>query len=59
MKTIVQTKIATLYYNREDGPAVEYADGSKEWCYNGKYFGSYDDFTNESWKTFIKTLIFS
>ena len=24
-------------YHREDGPAIEYADGDKFWCLNGKY----------------------
>lgn len=24
------------YYHRSDGPAVEYTDGSKEWCVDGK-----------------------
>jgi hypothetical protein len=24
-------------FHRDDGPAVEYADGSKCWCQNGKY----------------------
>jgi len=23
--------------HREDGPAVEYADGTKQWCQNGKF----------------------
>ena len=23
-------------FHREDGPAIEYADGTKEWCKNGK-----------------------
>ena len=24
-------------YHREDGPAIEHAGGSKEWCKHGKY----------------------
>ena len=46
-------------YHREDGPAIEYATGDKEWWLNNKYYGYNNDFTNESWKRFIKTLIFS
>ena len=45
--------------HREDGPAIEYATGDKEWWLNNKYYGYNNDFTNESWKRFIKTLIFS
>ena len=26
----------SVYYHREDGPAVEYPDGSKEWWLNDK-----------------------
>ena len=25
-------------YHREDGPAIEYADGTKEWWINGKQY---------------------
>ena len=46
-------------YHREDGPAVEFSDGSKEWHLNGIIYGYDDKFTSESWKKFIKTLIFS
>ena len=44
--------------HREEGPAIEYFWGSKEWYLNGKFYGDDDDFTNESWKKFIKTLMF-
>ena len=44
--------------HREDGPAKECYDGSKEWSLYGKLYGYDDDFTNKSWKTFVKTLIF-
>jgi hypothetical protein len=44
--------------HREDGPAFEYKDGGKEWYINGEYKGSDNDFTNESWKYFQKTLLF-
>ena len=45
--------------HREDGPAVEWNDGYKEWWLNNKHYGSNNDFTNKSWKKFVKTLIFS
>ena len=44
--------------HREDGPAVEYINGTKEWWLNDNYYGVNIEFTNESWKFFIKTLIF-
>ena len=44
--------------HREDGPAVEYANGDKEWWLKNKYYGSNNKFTNKFWKRFIKTLIF-
>ena len=88
MNYIIASKINKKYYNekdllhREDGPAVEYANGDKvwyknglrhrkdgpaveynnkdkEWYLNGKCYGDDDDFTNESWIRFVKTLIFS
>ena len=45
--------------HRENGPAIEHVDGSKEWWLNHERFGVNNDFTNESWKIFVKTLIFS
>ena len=45
--------------HREDGPAKEYANGYKEWRLNNKEYGHNNDFTNESWKKFVKTIIFS
>ena len=49
--------------HREDGPAIEFSDefgnSEKQWWLKGKLYGSNDDFVNESWKKFIKTLIFS
>jgi len=44
--------------HREDGPAVEYPNGTKYWYLNGRMYGYNNDFTNKSWKSFIKTLIF-
>jgi len=35
-KTIRWYKWDTNEHHREDGPAIEYADGSKWWCLNGK-----------------------
>jgi len=54
----------TLWYkdgklHREDGPAIEYIDGYLEWRFNDELYGVNNDFTNESWQRFIKTLIFS
>ena len=45
--------------HREDGPAVERGNGDKDWYLDDKCYGHNNDFTNESWKIFIKTLIFS
>ena len=45
--------------HREDGPAVEYTNGAKFWYLNNIFYGKNGDFTNKSWKFFIKTLIFS
>ena len=25
------------FYHREDGPAIEYGDGTKQWCLNGVF----------------------
>ena len=45
--------------HREEGPAVECVCGYKEWWSNDKRYGKNNDFNNESWQVFIKTLIFS
>ena len=45
--------------HRDDGPAIEYVYGDKEWYLNDVCYGYNNDFTNESWIKFIKTLIFS
>ena len=36
-------------FHREDGPAVENADGSRAWFFNGKrfYISSLEEFTTE------------
>jgi len=44
--------------HRIDGPAVERFNGHKEWWLNHILYGENNDFTNESWKHFQKTLIF-
>ena len=35
--------------HREDGPAIEYADGTREWYYKGNrvYVSSLEEFTTE------------
>ena len=45
--------------HRKDGPAIEYANGLRCWYLNDKCYGYDNDFTNESWYKFVKTLIFS
>ena len=48
--------------HREDGPAIDWNDnmeGNKEWYLDGKFYGYDNEFTNESWYKFVKTLIFS
>ena len=45
-------------FHREDGPAIEHPNGYKAWCLNGNYYGYDDDYTNESWIKFIKTIMF-
>ena len=40
--------------HREDEPACEYADGTKQWWLNGKAYGINDDYTNKSWKRFVR-----
>jgi len=46
-------------HHREDGPAIEYPNGDKCWHFNGMPYGINNKFTNKSWKSFVKTLIFS
>lgn len=45
--------------HREDGPAIEHANGNKDWFLNGTDYGRNEDFTNESWKKFVKLIIFA
>ena len=45
--------------HREDGPAYEGSNGYLEWHFNDICYDYNNDFTVESWKFFIKTLIFS
>ena len=45
--------------HREDGPAIEHYSGTIEWFLNDRIYGIGNEFTNNSWKTFVKTLIFS
>lgn len=44
--------------HREDGSAIELANGLQHWHLNGKCYGVNNDFANESWIRFFKTLIF-
>jgi len=53
---ICEIKNSICYY--KDGPAVENADGSKEWYINNILYGENNDFNNNSWIHFQKTLIF-
>jgi hypothetical protein len=41
--------------HREDGPAVEYADGVKYWFYHGKYIDCKD---NQEFLRIIKLIVF-
>jgi len=45
--------------HREDGPAIDYINGHKQWWLDNFYYGKNDQFSVESWKFFVKTLIFS
>ena len=45
--------------HREDGPARECDNLFKAWYLNDRCYGIDNEFTNKSWKTFVKTLIFS
>ena len=45
--------------HRENGPAIKYFNGNTRWYLNSIYYSRNDDFTNKSWKSFVKTLIFS
>jgi len=44
--------------HREDGPAYEDIHENKKWILNNITYGVNNDFTNESWKYFQRTLIF-
>ena len=43
-------------YHREDGPAVEYANGVKQWRYKDEFYGENNYFTIESWKEKVEEL---
>ena len=57
---VVKSKYSTFAYyvngelHREDGPAVEWADGEVHWILHGLRYGKDEDFTNESWIRFVK-----
>jgi hypothetical protein len=42
--------------HREDGPAVWREDGSKDWYFKDKCYGSDNDFTIETWKEKVEYL---
>jgi hypothetical protein len=44
-------------FHRENGPAVEFADGRKHWHLNGKYFYSEEDWKREVEKLRKNTLV--
>lgn len=43
-------------FHREDGPALEWTNGEKEWYYKGKCYGYDNDFNIESWKEKVEKL---
>ena len=45
------------FRHRKEGPAIEWSNGATSLYFNNKFYGD-NNFTNESWKRFIKTLIF-
>jgi len=45
--------------HRVDGPAIEWYNGCKAWMLNDKHYGLDNNFTIQSWKTFVNTLIFA
>ena len=42
--------------HREDGPAIEFSDDNKDWCYKDKCYGNDNNFTNETWIEFVENL---
>lgn len=40
--------------HKEDGPAIEHADGQYAWYYNGQWYGENNCFTVESWIEFVE-----
>jgi len=46
-----------IHIEKMDLPA-EWVNGSKRWFLHGIQHGEDNDFTNESWKHFQKTLLF-
>jgi len=45
--------------HREDGPAIEHYLGYKAWWLKHSKYGENNDFTVESWKKFVQTIIFA
>lgn len=48
-------KDETNILHREDGPVVEYADGNKEWWYQGKFI---TDKSQEEFERLLKLKLF-
>ena len=46
------------HLHRTDGPAIERSDGHTHWYLNHQRYGINNEFTNESWKHFQRTLLF-
>jgi len=44
--------------HRTDGPAVEFTNAAKHWYLNNIKYGTNNEFTNQSWYHFQKTLLF-
>ena len=42
------------FYHREDGPAVEWVDGVKEWWLNGGFIRSINNTEPENWDELVK-----
>ena len=43
-------------HHREDGPAIEHANGFKNWIYKNRSYGRNGYFTNQTWKEKVKKL---
>lgn len=46
------------FWHRENGPAFLSLNGDKAWYYKDTCYGDNNDFTINSWKRFIKLMVF-